>query len=424
MSLSAGPDSSLDIVRLITRQTGLNFKPSTPLSWPEGLKNLANKKCDVLPWATETEPRKQTMNFTTPYARIVRVVVTRHAQPFIPDIIHHIDKVFVVEFNNAVIEQLREKYPGIKLVHTAHTSDSLDMVIDGNAFASIANLYSVSHLFNNRSIKSLKIAGSLPSAFDDIVSLSTRKEDAILHSILQKSIQTIDPRAINNFLSQGATLKFETGFDYQLLWQISGAATLVLVIFFWWNRRLSALNEKLAKAHSELAIKSMELEALSITDPLTKIFNRLKMDQVLITELNRAERYRRPLSIIMIDLDHFKRINDNYGHIIGDLVLFRAAQELRNNLRHNDLLGRWGGEEFLVICPEADSNEATTVAEKLRNSLKSTRFDQVKQVTASFGLTTWQPGDTQQQIITRADNALYEAKRLGRDRVVFQKTND
>ncbi|MBU1990119.1 diguanylate cyclase [bacterium] len=160
-------------------------------------------------------------------------------------------------------------------------------------------------------------------------------------------------------------------------------------------------------------------QQLSITDPLTQIYNRLHLENVFAQELERAKRYKGIFSIIMLDIDLFKDINDNYGHDVGDKILIQIVEILNKNIRSTDILGRWGGEEFLIICPEMDLSGAKTLAEKLRQKIEEFDFGLAENQTCSFGLTQYNRFDTSSnEIVKRADNALYEAKRSGRNRVV------
>ncbi len=159
------------------------------------------------------------------------------------------------------------------------------------------------------------------------------------------------------------------------------------------------------------------LEELSVTDTLTQTFNRLKLDSVLQNEVLRAERYGHALSLIILDVDDFKSVNDTYGHHVGDIVLSNIAQLLQNNIRKIDTLGRWGGEEFMIVCPETDSNGAVALAEKLRVAIEGYEFPTVISKTSSFGVATYQSGDNSNDLVKRADTALYRAKGLGKNRV-------
>ena len=161
-----------------------------------------------------------------------------------------------------------------------------------------------------------------------------------------------------------------------------------------------------------------ELKFLADFDSLTGIYNRRKIEDVLMFELERAKRYGKPLSILFIDIDNFKDINDTYGHRKGDQVLRRVASLIRQELRSTDYVGRFGGEEFLVILPETRPEEAVKVAERIRRVIERADFGGVK-VTVSVGVTGYAEGESCSEIIERVDRAMYKAKMNGKNRVVF-----
>jgi len=156
---------------------------------------------------------------------------------------------------------------------------------------------------------------------------------------------------------------------------------------------------------------------MAITDGLTGILNRQEFGRLLEKEMARASRYASPLSLIMYDLDHFKRINDRFGHNAGDDVLKTVAGLVGECLRDTDLHGRWGGEEFMVLLPETGLAAAGKVAEKLRLAIADHRFEGLGGVTASFGVAEMVPGEDSRSLAQRVDEALYRAKALGRNRV-------
>jgi len=162
----------------------------------------------------------------------------------------------------------------------------------------------------------------------------------------------------------------------------------------------------------------MELRKTASIDKLTALINRQALDKVISKEHGRAIRYKRPLSLIMFDIDHFKRINDTYGHLVGDSVLREVASLAQTHLRANDSLGRWGGEEFMVVLPEMSIDGARLAAEKLRCYLESYNFTGIKELTASFGVTEYGNTENIDKFIQRVDEALYAAKQQGRNRVV------
>lgn len=163
-----------------------------------------------------------------------------------------------------------------------------------------------------------------------------------------------------------------------------------------------------------------ELEKLAITDKLTKLYNRHKIDEVLLAEKNRAVRYGSSFGVLMLDVDHFKRINDTYGHHIGDQVLQNLAEILQNNSRNTDTIGRWGGEEFLVVLPEITKEALIHYAEILRAKVEEQTMDEEHKVTVSIGVSIYKPEESIETTVSRADDALYSAKTTGRNRVVFK----
>ncbi|WP_298694029.1 diguanylate cyclase [uncultured Sulfuricurvum sp.] len=160
------------------------------------------------------------------------------------------------------------------------------------------------------------------------------------------------------------------------------------------------------------------VEELSMTDQLTQIHNRLYLTNSFVREIKRAKRYGFIFAVIMIDIDHFKEVNDTYGHDTGDFVLSAVAKILQSTIRETDILGRWGGEEFLILLPHTDIFEAEKLAEKLRQSVEGYSFDTVGRKTCSFGVSVFNlEEDDCKETLKRADKALYSAKNSGRNRV-------
>jgi diguanylate cyclase (GGDEF)-like protein len=167
----------------------------------------------------------------------------------------------------------------------------------------------------------------------------------------------------------------------------------------------------------ELEEAKEELTKLSITDYLTNLYNRKEIDIILNNYESMFKRYGDAFSIILLDLDNFKNINDTYGHLIGDKVLIEIADILRTMTRKTDIVGRWGGEEFIIICPKTDSGEAFILAEKLREKISSYNFETVGNESASFGVTTYKENDSLSEFLSRADDAMYIAKTKGKNQV-------
>ncbi len=158
-------------------------------------------------------------------------------------------------------------------------------------------------------------------------------------------------------------------------------------------------------------------------DPLTGVSNRAALDFVLEQELDLAQRHNSSLALIMFDIDRFKVVNDNYGHIAGDVVLKHVADCMIESTRRSDIIYRYGGEEFVILLRSTDESGALLLAERIRISVESMTYDndgQIIQVTISGGLAIYRDGDTSKSLLERGDQALYQAKKKGRNQVVME----
>ena len=191
------------------------------------------------------------------------------------------------------------------------------------------------------------------------------------------------------------------------------------------ERELAELNASLerlvAERTEELSLANQELERLATTDALTGVNNRRRFDEKLLESFLIHKRKGRRFSLLMIDADHFKSINDTHGHQTGDEVLRQLARVLGEHIRATDFLARFGGEEFAILLPDTESErEGLVVAEKIRSAVAASAFPAVGQVTISLGLSVADAADVAEaSIVGRADKALYQAKRQGRNRAVM-----
>lgn len=187
------------------------------------------------------------------------------------------------------------------------------------------------------------------------------------------------------------------------------------------NVEIQEAKQRYMQINTEMSHKNKQLERLAVTDTLTQAYNRLKLDEVLCYEIARARRDENALSTILLDIDNFKDVNDTYGHQSGDSVLISMVQILQRNIRRTDILGRWGGEEFLLILPNTNLDNAAIQAEKLRRLVERTEFGVVGNITISLGVSSCIDNCTERLLIELADKALYKAKEAGRNCVKTQE---
>lgn len=191
------------------------------------------------------------------------------------------------------------------------------------------------------------------------------------------------------------------------------------------------LEERVKERTVQLEQRALELEeanrkisGLVHLDPLTNVANRRRSDETFIREVERGARLRFPLTIILLDVDHFKQVNDTFGHAMGDKVLQSIARAVSGMVRSYDLLARYGGEEFLIMMPSATLREGVVAAERFRAAISAMTIEGFsRKVTASFGVATLLPGHPAQTLFERVDRALYRAKQNGRDRVEMDRNN-
>ena len=195
---------------------------------------------------------------------------------------------------------------------------------------------------------------------------------------------------------------------WEYVYSIAIFTVLALIIPLFYGRKLIKRQQEL---HNEISRIASE-------DCLTNLYNRRKINTLIHAEIERSDRYKKGFSLIIIDIDFFKRVNDQFGHLAGDNLLRMFSDLLRETIRHTDTAGRWGGEEFVVICPETNMDGATALADKIRQRIEAHKFDNFGQQTASFGVACYIENDSVDTIIHRADLALYDAKNNGRNRVV------
>ena len=188
------------------------------------------------------------------------------------------------------------------------------------------------------------------------------------------------------------------------------------------NKELELLNisleQKVQKRTTELSNAYKEMKEIAIKDSLTKVYNRYFFNDALENEIYRSNRYNSTFSLCMFDLDHFKRLNDTYGHDIGDEVLTTIAALIQGFLRESDIFARVGGEEFMIIFTKTTLDEAMKIAQRLRVEVQEHPFKILDKITISMGLVSYKDEELKHLLLKRVDNALYEAKRSGRNNVV------
>ncbi len=391
-----------DYMTLFREQLPIPLEVVETSSWQESIEAAKDRRCDIFSLAAKTPERSKYMDFTHPYVTLPVVIATTMDKIYIDDIADIVDQPIAVVEGYAIAEQLRARYPGINIVDVASISEGLERVESGELYCYVDNLMVIAEQIQKRFTGVIKVTGRL----DEKVALAigTRNDEPELRSIFDKLIHSVSPEQEQEIYNRWASVKQEMGFNYTLFWKIFGTVAFIAGLFSVHYYQLRKYNRKLL--------------TLSETDKLTGLANRLKLDKMLLEQEQLFIRYQIPCGVIIFDIDYFKTVNDTYGHPAGDQVLKEMAQLIRENIRTTDHVGRWGGEEFMIIAPSSNREESEQLADKLLCAMRNHRFAQVGTVTASFGVCAFRHELSASKVLNLADKALYQAKAEGRNRVI------
>ena len=341
--------------------------------------------------------------WSKPYGEFTYVIVTRNTPDYIADLASMKDKRVALRRSSYVYQALEEEMPCIQKVPVDNSDESLDLLAKGEVDAVIELLPIISHVSEHKEYDNIRISGTTP--FRQPLRFAIRDDYPELLSIVNKSIATMNPLERSNVFNAYFASPAESIIDYTLVAEILAVLLLAIALLLY--------RQYLLKRHNT------ELLQIASTDKLTQVANRLQLDRSLHELVTRYRRYHRNFSLILLDIDDFKGINDRYGHLSGDRALQLLTSLLKRHLRDTDILGRWGGEEFLILCQETDLHGALRLAEALLTIIDHEKIDVIGKLSCSFGVTCIQDGDTPDSLLQRVDEALYRAKRSGKDQVAF-----
>ncbi|MBF0269769.1 MAG: diguanylate cyclase [Alphaproteobacteria bacterium] len=395
---------SADLLRLAAKRAGVTLKLVVTKSWDESLEASKSGKCKILSFLNQTPKRDEWLVFTDPIFVDRNVIVTREEHPYIEDLAGIRRKTLVLPSGTSIEERVRRDFPELTILTTGSEAESFSMVSGKKADMTMRSLIVAVYTIKKDGWFNLKVSGQVPG-YENNLRIGVRKEDGMLRDILNKGIAEILPPERTEIANRHVSIKVQTGIDYDLLIKIVAVFAIILLTSLFWAVRLKKLNERLRR--------------LSRTDSLTGLSNRGDLNERMDAEIERSQRYGRPFSVIMLDLDHFKMVNDELGHQAGDHVLKEFSKLVKTHLRTHDMLGRWGGEEFLVLCSETNAEQAAVLGGRICDAVRNCEFISGRRQTVSAGIAAYQPGDGQDSLQNRADQALYAAKNEGRDRAVL-----
>ena len=317
-----------DLLLLVSRRLGVPLQLVPTTDWEDSLQASKDGRCKALSFLNSTPSREEWLLFTDPLFTDSNVFITREEHPFIADPAALAYETIVFPEGTSMEERIRREYPNLRVVTVASEQEAFALVSEKKVDMTIRSLIVAAYTIKKDGWFNLKIAGQLPN-YSNALRMGVVKNEPMLRDILNKGVRTITPMERGQIVNKHVSINVQTAVDRSLVARVVLVALTLLAGVLYWNRRL--------KQHNA------ELERRSQTDTLTGLPNRTRIDELFLKECERARRYGRPFSVIMLDIDHFKRVNDDFGHQTGDKVLVAVAHAAQGAVRAVDTIGRWGG---------------------------------------------------------------------------------
>lgn len=412
---------SSGFLEFIEEQTDWQFQLVPTASWQQTLTYLKQQQCVFTPMLNYTSRRAEYLSFTDIYSRSPNVLVSRREQPFLQSMEQVGNRSLVIPRGYRLLDYVRQNYPKIHIMLAETEQQGLEMVSSGEADLFIGSMYSINARIQQSGLFNLKIAGW--AGPEDQFRMAVTENSKWMLPDLNRLLAQISDDHRARLYRQWSNMAVLEQTDRGLTWQLMVVITLVfgalLARYRWiskYNRELTAKNQQLEKLRNQLLETNKELEFISTHDPLTKLYNRHYFHRHFAPE-HRSDAAQGHTSLIVIDIDFFKDINDRHGHSVGDSILSDLASLLMEGAREIDLVARWGGEEFMIICPDTDCIQARHLCERLASAMTVYPFSAGVSLSCSFGLTELKPGESIWSAFDRADLALYRVKSEGRNRI-------
>lgn len=350
--------------------------------------------------------KKPTQILSNTIANIPLAIATKNDKNIILNLSLLKNKRISILSSNDKIEILEKNYPLIKFIKVKSIDDGFNLLKKNEVFGFIDNILTLSHYISNENLRNIKVAGTLPYNLE--IKLAIEKENSILVDILNKTIAQLSIEEKNSIINKYQLILYQEVKNYS--WIYKFVLPLILFIIF-----ILFINHKMRKEIKKRKRAEDALVDYANKDSLTKIYNRRKLEKLMSLQISQSKKENTTFSIIFFDIDNFKKINDEFGHNIGDKILISLSKIVSQNIRKSDIIGRWGGEEFIIILPYTDVNGALKTTEHLKELINNYNFGIGRAVTSSFGITQYKNKDTKKELVERADEAMYFVKNNGRN---------
>lgn len=416
---------SSDYLQRVSLNLGLVIKLVPTQSWTESLDYLQQGKCDFTPFLNITPERAQYLLFSEVYFEAPNVLVSLKSEPFLQGFENIGNRTLAIPKGYRLVEYVQQHFPEINLVLAANEKDGLEKVVNGEADVFVGSMYTVNAYIQQEGLSELKISGW--GGPPDELRFGVVKSLPELIPKINYALQQISEQQRMDIYRKWHNVAIVDKVDYASVIRIMLVLTGCIFLLLYRNRvanrhatELETHNAELEALKQNLEIKNQELDFLAQHDPLTQLYNRHYFNRRFIDSEPHSH-INEPACIVIIDVDFFKQINDNFGHSIGDNVLTLLAKVLKAVVREGDVVARWGGEEFIIVCPNLDMIKAVELCQRIAQELDTTDFSHQIKITCSFGVACLMLEEPMMNCLDRADKALYRAKMAGRNQIYTEK---
>ncbi|GLX77696.1 diguanylate cyclase [Thalassotalea insulae] len=413
---------SKQYLTLIEQRSSLRFTFVPTQTWAQTLSFIRNGKCQVIPLLNSSIERKQFLSFSDAYFHAPNALYGHYDQVMVGNLSSITKQSVAVVDGYRMHQYLTRKFPEMKLITVENEKAGLIKVANQQVDYFVGSFYSANKIIQQHALAQLRIVGI--AELEDKLRMGVAKESSELLPYINQAIAQLtseDHNKVFSYLKMANLVKqtnyavvFKTAIFFTLLILILSAAYIRSVKY---SKVLAAKNQILKNLYQQLDQKNQELAEISIRDPLTQLYNRSHLAEIIEQQIRLKHRYSTTACLLMIDIDDFKQINDNFGHKTGDDILKQFAKILSHCARDSDIVARWGGEEFVLLCPETEPDEAMVIAKRFQQALVEAHKDDFPVVTCSIGIAELDSKTTAEQWFVSADNAMYYAKDKGKNTV-------
>ena len=402
---------SSDFMEEFARILNIQLELVPTESWSESLNNAKQRVCDLLPMINISPEREQFLSFTEPYVSMPVVLISDQNTRYLDGLKSLEGHKLVIPADYIFAEHVRDNFPQLDVQYADSLLESLRTVAKGEAIATMATLPIALYQIERHGLGTLKISGH--TSVNIKLSVGIRNDDPLLTSAFQKAVQAVPIELHDQILARWYRVNVEQARDYTILLVLVALLSVIAAFLSYRNYSSRKFNAQLAKVNARLCDRNRRLEQLGKRDYLTGVYHRINMDAELEKDIDHCASQGQPLHVILFDLDNFSQINIEHSHPVGDLLLIEVSRLVEERLPDNTYFGRWGGDSFLILCPQSSAEDTQKIAEVLHTIINCHRFSENVHLSATVAVATCHPHEHQSKLMKEIEQLIRDKKKEG-----------